>query len=111
MTYLFRALCIAMALFAVASVLLQLERTPWAERVHLNNLAGQLARLKYEHAHATVKTPPPRPRPPINLVGRYGRSLVEVVILEMGLPGAATLGILAIARRKRRQAGPLSGGA
>ncbi len=111
MTYPFRALCIFMALFAVAAVLLQLERTPWAERVHVNNLAGQLARLKYEHAHATVKASPPPPRPPLNLLGRYERSLVEVVIVEMGLPGAATLGILAIARRKRRQAGPLQSGA
>ena len=106
MTHLFRALCIAMALFAVALVLLQLERTPWAERVHLNTLAGQLARLKYEHAHATVKAAPPPPRRPINLSGRYERSLVEVLILEMGLPGAATLGILALARRKRRGTPP-----
>jgi hypothetical protein len=99
MIYLRRALFIVLAAVAVTMGILQLDGSTWAQRLRIRDQERQMARLKYMRSHKT----PDRPLyPRQSTLKQYARGFVEVVVLEMGLPCAATLGLLACTRRKRR---------
>jgi hypothetical protein len=93
-----RGILILLAGFAVSLGILQLGGLGWAERVRVREQERQLARIQYQHSH---KGPVRRPNPPQSTLQRYTRGFEQVVILELGLPCAATLGLLAYTRRKR----------
>ncbi len=93
-----RGIFILLASVVVALVILQLGNLGWAERMRVIDQDKQLARAKYQHSH---KAPERRPGPPRSTSQRYARGFVQVVVFEIGLPCAATLGLLAYTRCKR----------
>ena len=97
-----RGILILLAGVAVTLGILQLGNLGWAERIRVRDQDRQLAREKYDHSH---KVPDRRPRPPQSTGQRYAKGFFGVVVIELGLPGAATLGILLYTRRKRRNRG------
>jgi hypothetical protein len=97
-----RGILILLASVAVALGILQLGDLGWAERMRVIDQDKQLARAKYQYSH---KSPQRRPGPPRATSQRYARGFVQVVMFEIGLPCAATLGVLAFTRRKRPRPG------
>ena len=98
MTTLRRVLLILLAGVLVTVGFLQLDRTTWAQQMRGRDQARQIARLEFRRSRKQDQRPL---APPESRLHRYTKGLIEVVVLEMGLPCAATLGLLAYTRRRR----------
>lgn len=104
MIYLRRALLILLAAVAVTVGFMQLDGSTWAWRMRGREQTRPRARLEIRRSR---KQDERLLNPPQSRLKLYTRGLIEVVVLEMGLPCAATLGLLAYTRRRRSKAGNL----
>ena len=93
-----RASLILLAGVLLAIGFMPLDRTSWAEQMNGRDQARQIARLEFRRSHKQDMRPL---APPETRLHRYTKGVVGVVGLEMGLPCAATLGLLAYTRRRR----------
>ena len=93
-----RVLLILLTGVLVTVGFLQLDRTGWAQQVRGRDQARQIARLEFLRSHKQDHRPLNLPESRLH---RYSKGLIGVVVLEMGLPCAATLGLLAYTRRRR----------